>query len=144
MKAILTITLALLATNLIAYNLKMKPLDSNLLVGFTPGAPLEQGKPGQMRIDKNHSINDFTQLQVKSIRYQAANNIGGISVDQKAEKATVQCQQAAWGEKYTIKVFYNNAPVGQCISDGNKSININNFSNNSTVELDIKGNNNAK
>lgn len=137
MKSILAIPLILLSTNLMAYNLTMRPLNSQLTVGFTPGAPASSGQPGQTRNDPQHNPNDFTQLRVKSIQYHALNNIGGLSVDQKSKTATVQCQTAAWGEKYTITVFYNNNKIGTCVSDGSKRININNFSNSGAIKLDI-------
>ena len=137
MKITLAISLILLTTNLMAYNLTMRPLNSKLTVGFTPGAPASSGQPGQIRTDSQHSPNDFTQLRVKSIRYGALNNIGSLTVDQKSKTATIQCQPAAWGEKYTITVFYNNNKVGECVSDGIQRVNVNSFSNNGTIRLDI-------
>ena len=144
MKATLAIPLVLLTTNLMAYNLTMRPLNDKLTVGFTPGASAATGQPGQTRTDKNHNINDFTQLRVKSSRYHALNNIGALSVDQKSATATVKCQPAAWSEKYTIQVFYNGVSIGQCVSDGAGYVNINNFNNNGNIRLDVKEGGHAK
>ena len=134
----IVIACPLLAINSFAYELALIPEDIDLAVGFAPGSPVSENKPGETANDPSHSMNDFTQLSVIGPKYYSANNIAGLSVDQKVQKATVQFQPSAWGETYRLDIYYNGKFVGSGVSDGTNKVDILNFLDSGKVRIKVK------
>tara|TARA_R110000868_G_scaffold8205_3_gene42452 strand:+ start:40812 stop:41288 length:477 start_codon:yes stop_codon:yes gene_type:complete len=136
--AVALIAMGSLSNSAMAYTLSMVPVNHVLALGFTPGMPLTKDTvAGSTETDTNHAKTAYTQLEVRSPVYNAQNNIGVISFDQQAQKATVQCQQSAWGELYNIDVIYNGTVVGSCETNGTSKIDLAQFTDSAVVTLNV-------